>query len=31
MSRFLEGVEDGEKVAVTQLTRLDTGSKVTSR
>ena len=28
---ILEGVEDGEKVAVTQLTRLDTGSKVTSR
>jgi RND family efflux transporter MFP subunit len=25
----LEGVEDGEKVAVSQLTRLDTGSKVT--
>lgn len=26
---ILEGVEDGEKVAVSQLTRLDTGSKVT--
>ena len=25
---ILEGVEDGEKVAVTQLARLDTGSKV---
>jgi RND family efflux transporter MFP subunit len=26
---ILEGVEDGEKVAVSQLTRLDTGAKVT--
>ena len=28
---ILEGVENGEKVAVSQLTRLDTGSKVTDR